>query len=70
MFKIYSKKQIKSVWRDELVPQGDYLISMNLCFTLLLRDPYSILNQWKRDILINLPPMIHERIDSGLFRFM
>ncbi len=38
LFKIYSKKQIKRVWLDELVPQGDYLISMNLCFAVLYFD--------------------------------
>ncbi|GAB6012023.1 hypothetical protein [Viscerimonas tarda] len=38
LFDIYPKKQVKRVWLDELVPQGDYLISMNLCFALLYFD--------------------------------
>lgn len=38
LFDIYPKKRIKRVWLDELVPQGDYLISMNLCFALLFFD--------------------------------
>ncbi|HML65302.1 MAG TPA: hypothetical protein PKC55_10770 [Dysgonomonas sp.] len=38
LFDIYPKRQIKRVWLDELVPQGDYLISMNLCFALLYFD--------------------------------
>lgn len=38
LFKIYPRKRIKQVWLDELVPQGDYLISMNLCFALLFFD--------------------------------
>lgn len=38
LFNIYTKKQIKQVWLNELVPQGDYLISMNLCFALLFFD--------------------------------
>lgn len=38
LFKIYPKKKIKQIWLDELVPQGDYLISMNLCFALLFFD--------------------------------
>lgn len=38
LFEIYPKKLIKQVWLDELVPQGDYLISMNLCFALLFFD--------------------------------
>ncbi len=38
LFDIYPKKQVKMVWLDELVPQGDYLISMNLCFALLYFD--------------------------------
>ncbi len=38
LFDIYSKRQIKRVWLDELVPQGDYLISMNLCFAMLYFD--------------------------------
>lgn len=38
LFDIYSKKEIKKVWLNELIPQGDYLISMNLCFALLYFD--------------------------------
>lgn len=38
LFDIYPKKLVKQVWLEELVPQGDYLISMNLCFALLYFD--------------------------------
>ncbi|MDR0828775.1 MAG: hypothetical protein LBN95_01495 [Prevotellaceae bacterium] len=35
LFSIFSKKLIKKVWIEELIPQGDYLKNMNLCFALL-----------------------------------
>ena len=35
LFQIYPKKNIKRVWMEELVPQGDFILSMNLCFALL-----------------------------------
>jgi hypothetical protein len=35
LFDIYPKKQIKSVWLEELVPQGEYLANMNLCFACI-----------------------------------
>jgi hypothetical protein len=35
LFQLYPKKKIKQVWAEELVSQGDYLISMNICFALL-----------------------------------
>jgi hypothetical protein len=35
LFQLYSKKKIKQVWLQELVPQGDYLLAMNICFALL-----------------------------------
>ena len=35
LFSIFSKKLIKKVWISELIPQGDYLKNMNLCFALL-----------------------------------
>ncbi|MCL1943113.1 MAG: hypothetical protein FWF54_06155 [Candidatus Azobacteroides sp.] len=35
LFRLYSKKKIKQVWMEELISQGDYLLSMNLCFALL-----------------------------------
>lgn len=38
LFQIYSKEQIKKVWLAELVPQGDYLLNMNVCFALLYFD--------------------------------
>jgi hypothetical protein len=38
LFQLYPKKKIKQVWMEELIPQGDYLISMNLCFALLYFD--------------------------------
>jgi hypothetical protein len=59
LFDLYPKRLIKRVWRDELVPQGDYLLSMNLCYALLYFDakrPAQYLkslttrhiNQWKK----------------------
>ncbi len=38
LFDIYPKSKIKRIWLDELVPQGDYLISMNHCFAVLYFD--------------------------------
>jgi hypothetical protein len=38
LFQIYPKKKIKQVWTEELIPQGDFLIAMNLCFALLYFD--------------------------------
>ena len=35
LFSIFSKKLIKKVWITELIPQGDYLKNMNLCFALI-----------------------------------
>ncbi|MCD8044004.1 MAG: hypothetical protein LUH10_13165 [Tannerellaceae bacterium] len=35
VFQIYPKSKIKKVWLEELVPQGDYLINMNLCFAVI-----------------------------------
>jgi hypothetical protein len=35
LFEIFSKKKIKKVWLEELVPQGDFYINMNFCFALL-----------------------------------
>ncbi len=35
LFELYPKKLIKQVWLEELVPQGDFLISMNLCFAVV-----------------------------------
>lgn len=35
LFSIFPKKLIKQVWIRELIPQGDYLRNMNLCFALL-----------------------------------
>jgi hypothetical protein len=35
LFQLFPKKQIKHVWLEELVPQGDFLKSMNLCFALV-----------------------------------
>ncbi|MCC8142840.1 MAG: hypothetical protein LUD02_12390 [Tannerellaceae bacterium] len=35
LFRIYPKSKIKKIWLEELVPQGDYLINMNLCFAVL-----------------------------------
>jgi len=38
LFQLYPKEQIKKVWLMELVPQGDYLLAMNICFALLFFD--------------------------------
>jgi len=38
LFDIFSKQKIKRIWLDELVPQGDYLRNMNLCFAVLYFD--------------------------------
>jgi hypothetical protein len=38
LFHLYPKKMIKEVWLQELVPQGDYLLAMNICFALLFFD--------------------------------
>ena len=35
LFKIYPKQYIKRIWLDELVPQGDYLLNMNICFAVI-----------------------------------
>jgi hypothetical protein len=35
LFQLYPKRKIKEVWLEELVPQGDYLLSMNICFALI-----------------------------------
>jgi hypothetical protein len=59
LFDLYPQRLIKRVWRDELVPQGDYLLSMNLCYALLYFDAKRPLqyvkslitrhiNQWKK----------------------
>ena len=38
LFQLYPKKEIKQVWLQELVPQGDYLQAMNICFALIYFD--------------------------------
>ncbi len=38
LFELYPKQQIKKIWLEELVPQGNYLISMNLSLALLYFD--------------------------------
>lgn len=38
LFSIFSKRTIKRIWLDELVPQGEYLRNMNLCFAALYFD--------------------------------
>ena len=38
LFQLYPKKMIKQVWLQELVPQGEYLLAMNICFALLFFD--------------------------------
>ena len=35
LFQLYPKEKIKHVWLQELVPQGDFLLAMNICFALL-----------------------------------
>ena len=38
LFQLYPKKKIKQVWLEELIPQGDYLLAMNICFALIYFD--------------------------------
>ncbi|GHU67523.1 hypothetical protein FACS189413_02440 [Bacteroidia bacterium] len=38
LFQLYPKEKIKKVWLEELVPQGDFLLAMNMCFALLYFD--------------------------------
>ena len=38
LFKIFPRRLIKRVWLDELVPQGDYLKNMNICFAIVYFD--------------------------------
>ena len=38
LFQLYTKEKIKQVWLQELVPQGDFLSAMNICFALLFFD--------------------------------
>ncbi len=38
LFKVFPKDKIKRVWLNELVPQGDYLSSMNHCFAVIYFD--------------------------------
>ena len=35
LFQLYTKKKVKQVWLQELIPQGDFLLAMNICFALL-----------------------------------
>jgi len=35
LFQLYPKSKIKDVWLNELIPQGDYFLEMNICFALL-----------------------------------
>jgi len=48
LFDIFPKKFIKQVWLNELVPQGDYLRNMNICFALLYFDIKRPLTYLKR----------------------
>ena len=38
LFQLYPKEKIKQVWLQELVPQGDFLLAMNICFALIYFD--------------------------------
>jgi hypothetical protein len=54
LFQLYSKKQIKKVWLEELVPQGDYLLAMNICFALLFfnaKNPHKYLKTMETRVL-------------------
>jgi hypothetical protein len=59
LFQIFPQKQIKRVWLDELVIQGDYLKNMNLCFANLyfnVKEPVRYLKRietYKRNRLWN-----------------
>jgi len=54
LFHLYSKEKIKQVWLQELVPQGDFLLSMNICFALLYfnaRKPHQYVKTMEKRIL-------------------
>ncbi|GHV40585.1 hypothetical protein FACS1894179_07340 [Bacteroidia bacterium] len=38
LFEIYPKSKVKEVWLKELVPQGDFLKSMNICYAIIYFD--------------------------------
>ncbi len=48
LFDIYPKRLIKRIWLDELVPQGDYLRNMNICFAIVYFDIKQPLKYLKR----------------------
>ena len=48
LFSAFPIRFIKRVWLDELVPQGDYLKNMNICFAILyfnIKKPLSYLKR-------------------------
>jgi hypothetical protein len=56
LFQLYPKKKIKQVWLQELVPQGDFLLAMNICFALLYfnaRKPRQYVKSMETRILKN-----------------
>jgi len=48
LFDVFPKRKIKRIWLDELVPQGDYLRNMNLCFACIYFDIKRPLRYLKR----------------------
>ena len=56
LFQLYPKEKIKQVWLQlqELVPQGDFLLAMNICFALLYfgaRNPHQYVKTMETKIL-------------------
>lgn len=48
LFNIYPKRYVKNIWLNELVPQGDYLKNMNICFAVVyfnIKHPISYLKR-------------------------
>jgi hypothetical protein len=54
LFQLYPKEQVKQVWLEELVPQGDFLLAMNMCFALLYfgaRKPHQYVKMMETKML-------------------
>ena len=54
LFQLYPKEKIKQVWLQELVPQGNFLLPMNICFALLYfgaRNPRQYVRTMETKIL-------------------
>ena len=54
LFQLYPKEKIKQVWLQELVPQGDFLLAMNICFAVLYfgaRNPHQYVKTMETKML-------------------